>query len=67
MELTVPQERDPPFYQQSQTSVRQYLPRTAGSRWNHLPFVKSGIATGMLPMATESSLRQVTAIHAAVS
>ena len=46
---------------------RLYMPAFGGPRWIHAPLVKSGTGTGRPPMATDCSLRQVMAIHEAVS
>ena len=48
-------------------SSRAYFPLTGASRQTHLPLVKSGKATGMLPMEMDCSERQVTAIQLAAS
>ena len=51
----------------SYTSSNANIPGTAFSRPIHRPSVKSGTGTGMLPIAMDCSLRQVTDIHVAVS
>ena len=51
----------------SQISSALYLLRLAGALSIHMPFVKSGTGTGMLPIAIDCSERQVIAIHVAAS
>ena len=46
---------------------KEYLLRRSGARLTHFPQVKSGIGTGVPPMATDCSDRYVTAIQTTVS